>query len=147
MQTIYEKLRDAWIAGGFAVNSGADAPSIPRFEQKRSLRLPRSFKDYLLTVNGMSDGLTDEDMISFHSLECIDRNWGRYPHGTADFVETVFADYLLDSHWYVLRSNEFGSDLGVWVADDPENCKKLAGSFDDFIVSYLSNPAQVAYCW
>jgi hypothetical protein len=95
----------------------------------------------------MSDGLTDDELSSFHSLECIDRQWEWYPRGEVDFVEIAFADYSIDCHWYVLGSDKFGSDLGVWATDGPENYKKLAASFDDFILAYMSNPAKIAYCW
>ena len=135
------------LSGGFAINPGTDASSIARFEQKRSVVLPQAFKQYLQTVNGMSDGLTDEELLSFHSLECIDRDWEWYPRGAANCVEIVFADYLINSHLYVLRMDESGSDLGVWTTADPENYKKLAASFEDFILAYLSNPKEIAYCW
>ncbi|MBI1904074.1 MAG: SMI1/KNR4 family protein [Planctomycetia bacterium] len=144
---IYAQLRDFWTAGGFGINPGTDASSIARFEQKRAVRLPQAFKEYLQTVNGMSDGLTDEELLSFHSLECIDREWESYPRRAPQFVEIVFADYLINSHLYVLRTDESASDLGVWTTADPENYKTLAPCFDDFILAYLSNPAKIAYCW
>jgi hypothetical protein len=147
MKTIYAQLRDFWTAGGFDINPGTDASSIARFEEKRSVVLPQGFKDYLQTVNGMSDGLTDEELVSFHSIECIDRDWERYPHGAADCVEIVFADYSIDCHWYVLRADKGGSELGVWATGDPENYKKLAACFEDFVLAYLSNPKEIAYCW
>lgn len=150
MNPICAQLRDVWIAAGFDVNSGADAASIARFEQKRSVVLPPAFKDYLMTVNGMSDGLMDDELLSFHSLERIDGDWewnarqiGHDESGAA-YVEIVIADHSINCHMYVLRVTEPGAERGVWATHEPG--KRLATSFDDFISAYLSSPQAIVLC-
>jgi hypothetical protein len=146
MKSTFDRLREYWITCGCDVNPGADLSSIARCEQKRAVVLPQQLREYLQTINGMTDGSTDDEFISFHSIQCLDDHWEWYPRREPECVEIVFADYCINAHWYVLHADQSGADLGVWVTDSYET-KKLAACFADFIAAYLSNPRQIADCW
>jgi hypothetical protein len=71
-EQLFERLRDAWRHAGIAFNAGIDEASIEALEHERNLVSPASFKDYLRTVNGMTDGETDDNFI--HILSPL-RRW------------------------------------------------------------------------
>ena len=69
--TIYERLRNTWIAAGIEVNDGATRDEIEEFEARHNVTLSRMFTDYLSVVAGMKDGEVDEEMMSFLSLNLM----------------------------------------------------------------------------
>jgi hypothetical protein len=77
-------------------------------------------------------------------LDAIGREMAE-SHGRGS-VDIVFAEYLLFSHYYVLRATVSGQELGIY-ATDQSNEKKLASSFDQFLKEYLANPSAIANCW
>lgn len=143
--SIYEMLRAKWIAAGVAVNDPATPVALDRFEKKHHIPLPCEFKDYLLTVNGMQDGQVDEDLVSFLSLEAIDQG-ANCKEISATELEMVVAEFSIYSHCYVLRVSRSRDRSPVFVTDG-EHEKEIAGSFNDFVNQYLSNPARIAHCW
>jgi hypothetical protein len=143
--SIFNKLRDRWIETGVSINRGKSAEEVYDFEVKHGVALPRSFKEYLETVDGMSDGQTDEDLISFLSLEMIDQE-PNFKVLSGNVVELIFAEYSIYCHYYVLRSSRRG-DRSVVVGTNGEMEKHIADSFDNFIKLYLSNPTGIANFW
>lgn len=146
MTTIYERLRDTWLANGVSINDGATPLALNEFEKENHIKLPVEFRDYLSISNGMVDGQTDKYLISFLSLDTINHEISSRTRQLQDSVDIAFAEYLVYSHYYTLRATENGTPLGVYVMDGT-NEKLLASSFYQFIHVYLSNPRSVAYCW
>ena len=133
--TRYDLLRRTWLAAGVAINDGATRVAVARFEKERHLVLPGGFREYLLTVNGMRDWETDEEALSFFSLERIDQETNEVETG-AKAGRLVIADFLTFSHCYVLRIGQDGDDQGIW-AYDRTNERLLAPSFDVFVEQIL----------
>ena len=136
---IYQRLRDAWASAGASVNDGATSDAIARLESKRNIRLPAEFRDYLAVANGMEDSSMDDGLISFHSLDVIDREWIRYESESPDCVNIPFANWSLDAHWYGLRASRDGDEMGVWFLDGTHSWR-LAPSFREFVEMYLLDP-------
>ena len=145
MGNLYKRLGEAWLASGVSVCEGALLDSINRLEKTHAVKLPGQFRDYLLKLGGMTDGQTDDCLISFLSLEAINNELDTKPQNS-NIVDITFAEYLIYSHCYVLRISEIGNQLGVYAMDGA-NEKKIADSFDQFIIAYLENPECIAYCW
>lgn len=143
--TIFKILRDKWIEDGLSINPGKSSEDVCHFEEKHGVALPRSFKEYLETVNGMPEGETDENLISFLSLELIDQE-PNFKVLSGNVVELIFAEYSIYCHCYVLRSSRRG-DRSVVVGTSGEMEKHIADSFDNFIKLYLSNPTGIANFW
>jgi len=143
--SIYEMLRARWLEAGIEVNEGVPQGVLDRFEQKHRVSLPRDFREYLLTVNGMKPGQTDENLVSFLALEVIDQT-DNVKELSADLVELVFAEFCIYSHSYVLRTPRSGEGCVV-IATDGKHEKQIAESFEQFIRQYLDDPVKIAYCW
>ena len=136
--SIYDQLRERWINGGISVNPGVAKEVLNTFQEKRNLNLPEEFKDYLSTVNGMMNGIVDENLIAFLSLDRIDDETNLI-EVSPNVVDVTFAEYSLYCHWYVLRASRLGDQLGLFVADR-EREKRLANSFGEFVIKYLTHP-------
>ncbi|HEY5314454.1 MAG TPA: SMI1/KNR4 family protein [Pirellulales bacterium] len=143
--TIFERLRTEWLKADTVVNGGADPRAIAAFESKHRVTLPLEFKNYLLTVNGMAEGATDEDLVSFLSLDAIDRELTD-SQPPAAFRDVMFAEYLVYSHVYVLRIAASCEQSPVLAADG-EHQRLVSDSFMEFIEAYLANRKTVVHCW
>lgn len=141
----YQMLRERWLEAGIAVNDPVSQAVLDRFEENHHLSLPGDFKEYLLTVNGMVDGQTDAELISFLSLEAIDQD-AEHNVLAGDHVEITIAEYSIYAHYYVMRVSR-GGDRAAVFATDGEHRKQIAPSFREFVSQYLASPDKVAYCW
>lgn len=145
MRSIYQSVRENWLSSGTSVNGGTSPALIRQFQDKHKIIVPEEFREYLMTSNGMQNYETDETLISFLPLELIDPVVS--PRIAApNVVDIVFADYLLYSHFYALRSTTDGKQLGIYALDG-ENEKEIARTFGDFLHAYLANPERIADCW
>lgn len=143
--SVFERLRARWVEAGLRPKPGVSQETLDRFENKRKIVLPSGFKRYLLTVNGMEEGQTDEDLISFLSLEAIDQD-ANFKWVSASGVRMVVAEYCVYSHLYVLQCSQCGDRSSVLATDGRQEVQ-LATSFEDFVDKYLSNPTGIAHCW
>jgi hypothetical protein len=146
MPTLYEQLRDAWVKCDISLNRGVASDTIIRLEEKYCIKMPIELHDYLRTVNGMAEGETDVNMISFLTLDAIEHELSFADYGAIRTVSFIFADYLIFSHYYLLRSKLDGTQIGVFAADGT-NEKLISKSFNEFIEAYLSESASIAHCW
>ena len=146
MTTLYQRLRDTWLASGVSTNSCTSLSKLEDVEKKHHIQLPSQFRNYMLTSNGMTDGQIDRSLISFLSLDAIDREMAATVGNSEDSVDIPFAEFSIYSHYYALRITKDGTQLGVYAADGT-NEKQLASSFDSFVELYLSNPEIIAHCW
>ncbi len=142
---IYHRLAQYWRDAEVSVNPPLTCSQIAQFESRRGVKLPSDFKDCLSVVDGMQEGQTDENMMSFLSLKLLDENtqWQRSEN---EDVNLVFAEFLIYSHVYVLRISAGGGTSAV-LARDGTHELHLADSFEQFVASYLADPEEVAYCW
>src|SRR5437660_12927914 len=99
--SIYEDLRTRWVEAGIPVNDGVPRVVLDQFEEKHNVSLPVDFKHYLQVVNGMEEGQVDEHLLSFLSLEAIDKEINHKEFATSE-VSLVVAEYSIFAHWYVL---------------------------------------------
>lgn len=143
--SVYERLRTRWLEAGIPINEGTSQTTIDCFEKTHNIKLPSTFKEYLLTVNGMKDGQADENLVSFLSLDAIDQE-AHHKEIPASEVDVVFAEFSIYSHYYVLRIRRSGEQVAVF-AFDGEHEKQIASCFEGFVSNYLSDPSKVAYCW
>lgn len=142
---IYHRLVQRWRDADITVNSPLACSEIAKFEVKRRIDLPGDFKSYLSVADGMQDGQTDENVMSFLSLKLMDENTQWQPL-EKKCVNLVFAEFLIFSHVYALRIPTGGGNSAV-VARDGTHELHLADSFELFVESYLADPEEIAYCW
>jgi hypothetical protein len=141
----YDRLRARWLESGIRPKPGVSREALNAFENEHRIRLPSAFKEYLVTANGMEEGQTDENMISFLSLQAINQK-ANYKEISTLEVDMVVAEYCIYSHMYVLRCSRNG-DRSCILATDGEHEVQLATCFEDFVNNYLSSPASVTHCW
>ena len=141
---IYNRLKSKWLELGIPFNEGISHASIEHFEKRHGLTLPSTFKEYLRAVNGMKYRQTDENLVSFLSLDAIDQEAVRKVSG--DEVDIIFAEFCVFSHYYLLRLKRSGEQVTI-AASDGAHEKRIADSFEGFLSQYLIDPSKVAYCW
>jgi hypothetical protein len=141
----FVQLKNRWLKDSVPVNVPASPTEIQRFECKQGITLPQSFKAYLSVMNGMAEGATDRDMMSFFSLEAIERQ-DPLPPAKEGEVNLAFADYCLASHVYLMRLSK-STEASPVIVSDGESERQIAASFDEFIDAYLQAPTHVAHCW
>lgn len=104
-----ERLKNHWLSHHVDCNVGVSEIALATFEKKFGVILPADLRNYFLTVNGMPEGVTDDEMIRFWMLEEVKA----LPDGAADYASQdyvdnpeslfLFADYSLWAHAYAIR--------------------------------------------
>lgn len=143
--TAARRLIEYWESIGSRIKPGASEQDLLAFEQRHNVYLPQDFREYLALCNGLSlddSGHFDHDwlgLIEFWPLETISAKHDGVPGGYF-----AFADFLIDSHWYVISLSanvSFHSPVGV--GDEVGINERLGDSFSDFVETYLHDPDRV----
>lgn len=134
-----------WSSIGSRIRPGASEEHLRAFEQRHHVRLPPDFREYLTLCNGFGPGdggHFDHDslgLIEFWPLETISAQ-----HDGVPGEYFGFADFLIDSHRYVIRlsadvhlsgATGVGDELGIDV--------QLGDSFSDFVHACLHDPDRI----
>lgn len=140
-----QRLKNHWISHNVKFNDGVSEKALSAFEDKFGVALPSDMREFFLTVNGMPDGVTDDEMIRFWMLEEVKP----LPSGAPEFATTeyvdhpeslfLFADYSLWAHAYAIRlAGSFfkTNDIFIIGGDYPI---LLFRSFGELINSYLAD--------
>jgi len=143
--TAARRLIEFWESIGSRIRPGASAQDLLAFERRHKICLPQDFREYLTLCNGLSlddSGHFDHDwlgLIEFWPLETISAK-----HDGAPGAYFGFADFLIDSHWYVIRLSVNGNIRSpVGVGDKVGIDEQLGDSFSDFVDVYLHDPDRV----
>ena len=151
-----EQLRANWSATGISIRPGASIEQIKAFEAHYDVRLPVDLREYFVAIDGMNEGETDNDLLSFHSLDAIKRIPEELAHfgGVPDYRDIL--QTLPDAHaWFVIgdwsincaviaiRLTGSASETPVvWIADGTTYWN-VGQSFSEFLETYLANPQQL----
>jgi hypothetical protein len=124
----------------FTLRPGARAEEVSAFERGRALTLPADFREYLMTVNGMESGDSDDYMTSFWGLDRlkpVSEVYSPIAGHPAAPGDLVICDIMLDCFWYALRTGACGPTAGevvMWGTRDFPI--KVARSFTEFAAAY-----------
>ena len=140
-----QRLKNHWLSHNIAFNDGVSAASLADFERRSGVVLPRDMRDYFLAVNGMQEGVTDDEMIRFWPLEEVKSLPAGAPdYATADYIDTpqsvfLFADYSIWAHAYAIRlgaSELARNEIFIIGGDYPI---LLFQSFSELVENYLAD--------
>jgi SMI1 / KNR4 family (SUKH-1) len=144
-----QRLRNHWISHDVACNPGVSEAALAAFEHQSRVTLPTDMRDYFLTVNGMSEGVSDEEMVRFWMLEEVTPLPDGAPgYASQDYIDNpeslfLFADYSLWAHAYAIRlvdSPLNRNEIFVIGGDYPI---LLFQSFSELIDSYLTDKSLI----
>lgn len=144
-----QRLVSAWLENGVpgtSINAGATPDDVAGFERAQGVRVPTELRDYVMTADGIERGRADNALISFLSLSEIGDAMGQIGRRPDGLVDIPFAEFLIWSHYYVVRTRKDGTQAGVFVLDGT-NEKLLAQSFFQWISLYCENPSDIANCF
>src|SRR4051794_35422075 len=107
----WRRIVEYWRRSGIGIRPGAAVAEIESFQLKYSVVLPTDVLEYLLIVDGSSDGFMDDDLYRFWPLseiipvheELDERNGVVYPDRFAYPDCFVFADHLISSWLYAVK--------------------------------------------
>ena len=141
-----QRLKNHWTSRRVKFNEGVSEKSIAAFECQYGVVLPTDLRDFFLTVNGMPDDITDEEMIRFWRLEEVKPlSSEAREFAKPDYIENsqslfVFADYSLWAHAYVIRLDGRKCDKNEIFLIGGDYPVLLFRSFSELVDSYLADP-------
>ncbi len=131
-----------------AIRPGASPEALTRFEAKYGIILPPEMRELYATFNGMDE--MDDSWLRIHPIEEVvsvcdfDPSWPSGPSWTKHWF--LFADYLIDSHAYLVRLSATPGDPGPvvsWGYGEEDKRMVIAHSFAGFLEGYaLDKPEQ-----
>lgn len=131
--------------------------SLRDFEVHYNVAIPADIAQYFITFDGLENGESDTDMISFWPLGKIRKvielfdMFGtsrdltgivkKLPQAESYFV---FAEYLCFSHVYAFKLTKFSTEESpvIWIGSG-QSFGKLTDSFSDFLRMYLISPGEL----
>lgn len=137
MTSLGALLKEHWMRQRINLRRGASETEIATFETKNDVRLPEDMREYFSVVNGFESGESDNEFITFYSLEEIERlnisDWG-ISHPAESYF--IFADWSISAHAYaiqLLKSNTVANPVVVTYS----KLVKVADSFSEFMQAYI----------
>jgi hypothetical protein len=143
---IDRSLKNHWLSQGIEVNPGVSKEELRAFESKYQVTLPIDLRDYFLTVNGMAQGVTDDALIRFWSLNEVKPIPEEAPdYSDPSYIEEaeslfLFADYCIWSHAYAIRLSSRSESPNPVIIIGDETPTRLFESFSALVNNYLSDP-------
>lgn len=137
-------LKNHWLSQGIEVNPGVSKEELTAFESKYQVSLPADLRDYFLTVDGMAQGVTDDALIRFWSLNEVKPVPEEAPdYSDPSYIEDaeslfLFADYCIWSHAYAIRLSSTEASNAIIVIGD-ETPTRMFGSFSELVSNYLTD--------
>ena len=123
--------------------SGVPAESLATFERKHGVDLPAEMRELYALTNGMLS--FDADFVELHPIEEVVplrdfENCGPWSDGPTWIKNWfVFANYLINSHLYLVRLDATKRNLGPVVSWDGGDLRHpIAPSFSEFLEICLS---------
>lgn len=139
-------LKNHWLSQRIEINPGVSREELNAFESKYQVSLPSDLRDYFLKVNGMAEGVSDDALIRFWSLNEVKP----IPEEAPDFsdpsyiqeAETLFlfADYCIWSHAYAIRLSSDSESPSPIIVIGGETPVRMFESFSDLVSNYLCDP-------
>jgi SMI1 / KNR4 family (SUKH-1) len=142
-----EALKTFWLRQGIKLRPGAVVDDFTAFEGRYNVRLPEDMREYFAAVNGFDGSehwMTDDELITFLGLDEIkplSEYWSPFVADSDGYF--VFADHSLSAHVYAIRLDTSCRENEVVVVYD--RLIKVAGSFSEFITSYLDKNHTVLF--
>jgi len=158
MPSLMEKLRGYWESNHFHTRSGLPPEAIQRFETRYNVALPSDLREYLLGIDGMEDGDSDNELVAFLPLADIKPvpeelssfagipDYSSICDGLPDTPKCfVFADHMIRSHVYAIRLSQDSEAPTpvIWIC-----CpywSEIAPSFSAFIEDYLTEFERIRF--
>ena len=145
---LFSRLIAFWSDSAIKMNAGADEAALRRFESHYRVMLPSDMRRYFLHVDGMAEDEMDPvHHVRFWSVQELQP----VPDAFEDPVYQeqvfrdfyIFADYSLWAHAYAIRLADMVTlRHGVCIVGG-EAPRTVAGSFAEFIESYLVRPQMI----
>lgn len=111
-----QRLKAHWVSRQISCNEGLTEDSVTTFEGQWRVVLPEDMREFYLTLNGMPDYTTDDEVIRFWRLDEVKPFTAESPQmATPDYIDNpeslfVFADYSIWAHAYAIRLAEHKLD-------------------------------------
>ena len=137
------RLSAAWAAEDVRPAGPASPDAIDAFERQHGVSLPPDFRLYVGTLNGTQGGrdeMGNKQTISFWHLDQIE------PEDVGGVRVVAFADFLIDSHRYVITvSSEPSESAPVFIHPQGGKLIRIADSFSDFVRAYIAGDEEVLH--
>ena len=140
-----ERLKNHWISHGLRFNAGVSIATLVAFERKFGVSLPPKLRDYFLSMNGMPEDVSDDEMIRFWTLDEVKPlPIGAPSFARSEYIENpeslfLFADHSLWAHAYAIRLFPDALTRNDVFIIGGTNPILIFKSFGEFIESYLTD--------
>lgn len=134
-------LREKWEQAGKPVPKGATLEELNTFEQRYSVSLPPSMRDYFTVINGSGEMLYDNfDFWPLQRVKLVSEELD----GPLDYSHCfLFADYAIWCFGYAIKLTEDPHAEGpVYIVGGHEKIV-VANTFLEFMQKYVADPQSV----
>lgn len=150
----HKKLKRHWKSKNLRIAHGASKQDLQTFEARYGVVLPKDFRDYFLSVDGMlqiANHECDPDGFGFYPLVRVKNVVEEYAElskmtpSNASNPQTyfVFVDYLQWSWAYAIRLSNDVSQLNEVIHVGTIRPKVIANSFSEFVDMYLKDAREL----
>ncbi len=139
-------LKTYWLSNGIEINPGVSNEELTAFESNYQVSLPSDLRDYFLTVNGMAEGVRDDALIRFWSLNEVKPIPETAPaYSDPSYIEEaqslfLFADYCIWSHAYAIRLSFNRQASNPIIIIGEQTPTRMFDTFSELASSYLRAP-------
>jgi hypothetical protein len=133
--TLASELVERWRRDGVSLNAGATPEQFDQLARFVGCALPDEFLDLYSLCDGMFDRVHDSHLVYFWPISKI------LAEPRVD-VHVPFADFLIDSWWFLLSSQH--GQLRVLSQNVPRGEQpRVLGTFGEFLYIYLNHPGDL----
>lgn len=138
-------LKNHWLSKGLEVNPGVSTEELTAFESRYQVLLPADLRDYVLAVNGMAEGVMDDALIRFWSLNEVKPMPEEAPaYADPAYIQDpkslfFFADYSIWCHAYAIRLSSNSETANPVIVIGGEKPTRMYDSFSELVSDYLTD--------
>jgi hypothetical protein len=139
---VIQEVKQRWESQRLKFGNKISDEELQRFEIENNVVLPKDFREYLIELNGMIDCSSDDDFMSFHSLDKIrlcDFTDHKYQVLSKNFY--IFADFSINLFLYAIELSPIVSATNNVCLIGGDAPFLIAQSFTDFLKMYLAGEA------
>jgi hypothetical protein len=136
LQTHLQKVVDNWKKEGLKLEKPLLATELNAAFADSNITTAKEITELYSNFNGFADEELDSECITFWTIKKILSEYQK----ESQYV--VFADFLIDSHWYAFKANDENT-ASVYLYYGDEDTTKISNSLAEFFELYLTEPAKL----
>jgi uncharacterized protein with NRDE domain len=136
LQNHLQKVVDNWKKEGLKLEKPLMTAELNAAFANSNIATAKEIIEVYSGFNGFADEELDSECITFWTIQKMLEEYQK----ESQYV--VFADFLIDSHWYAFKVNDENT-ASVYLYYGDEDTTKISNSFAEFFELYLTEPSKL----